>query len=108
MSLEVELKKTRESLLAINSSLVEISQALHQLVSANQPSNVGAKSGQVSVQKPTRDQVREALNEVVRKRGKNVAVKLLASFHEAKTIDDLLLPEYASVIARVKSVLGES
>ena len=51
------------------------------------------------------DQVREAMNNVVRSKGREAAVKILESFHGAKTLEDLIQDDFSKVIEKAQAEL---
>ena len=54
------------------------------------------------------DQVRKSLNDVVKTKDKETAVNLLATFHNAKTLEDIEDHEYSNVVKKAKSILEAS
>ena len=123
MSLESAINELNINIISINTTLSKMVKTHSISLDTPSSNNVNKSSSEYTTGSRTKtvneikttsetnidlDQVRKSLNEVVKSKGKETAVKLLATFHNAKTLEDIEDHEYSNVVKKAKSILEAS
>ena len=107
MSLENAINQLCINIISINTTLLKMLETQSISSDAQLSSNINISHADCG-NKSSLDQVRKSLNDVVKVKGKDTAVKLLATYYNAKTLDDIQPHEYSNVIKKAKSILEAS
>ena len=115
MSLENAINELCINIRSINSTLLKIFESKSISSEIKLSGNIDKSSSEYTTEtviksspEATVDEVRKHLNALVKLKGKETAVKLLATFHNAKNLDDITPYEYMEVINKAKSILEAS